>query len=288
MFRSRLGISASLNVGLRAAKGEYIARMDADDLSLPERFEVQVKYMDDNPHIAVCGSDIICINSEGRRLFSNDGFPEYPEQIKSDLLFYCVVRHPTVIIRKKSVYENNLFYNEEFCSSEDYELWCRAVHSIGISKIPSILLKYRWHNNNGTHANYEESIKNCINVLNSNLNRLQLHPSEAELKYLCQLTCKENIKNFKIIEKILNNFYVLILDKNRELNIYDEACLKNTLDKRMYWKRHPFRRIAVIIIKSIAGVTQMKQLDLLAIHLEMRGFVSALKRTLSRIAAKKF
>lgn len=135
----KLGLAESLNVGFRQSKGEYIARMDADDLSHPERFAKQVVLLDANPHVGICGT--------WQHHFGKDTDWVHKPQTTSDgcmarLLFNCDLCHSTLMLRRKVIFEHNLFYDNSF-SAEDYELWCRAMLVTDIVNIPEVLGEYR-------------------------------------------------------------------------------------------------------------------------------------------------
>lgn len=150
------GISNALNKGLEVAQGEFIARMDGDDISLPERFEKQINYLKQNPDIGIVGCNIV--------LFPKEKFMTYQENVGVlDVLRYCPVAHPTVMMRNKMLTRHQLKYNEEYKTAEDYELWSRAVKYIKISNINEVLYRYRI-NPNGNSRNI---------VLNSNGERLK-------------------------------------------------------------------------------------------------------------------
>lgn len=146
------GIAAALNKGLEEAKGEYIARMDADDISVPERFEVQVDFMEKHPDVGVCASAYKRFGSLPKGMpeisgyFKNKKFKVFEIGIL-DFLRTCPICHPTVFFNKSLFERYGLKYNEIYTVSEDQELWFRAVMCFKIFFINKILLKYRYHDN---------------------------------------------------------------------------------------------------------------------------------------------
>jgi len=137
------GICITLNKGLDAARGKYIARMDADDISLPERLARQVEYMDANPEIGALGTDI--------EIFG-DGICPYvfhqlhtPEECKAGLIFNSCFAHPTVIMRHSVLETNGLRYNDNYRGLEDYELWWQIGKYAELNNLKKPLLKYRHH-----------------------------------------------------------------------------------------------------------------------------------------------
>lgn len=142
-----LGLAASLNIGIAHAKGNYIARMDADDLSLPSRFAKQVKLLDKNINIGVCGTFarfIYANNKKGRKLNLNVS----DRDLKNAIWFLCPFVHPSVMMRR-DVLKNNL-YDEQCRIGQDWELWLRLQYVSGFANIPEILLLYRLHDNQST------------------------------------------------------------------------------------------------------------------------------------------
>lgn len=139
--KKNMGIIKTLNKGLDLIQSEYIARMDADDISLPTRLEKQIDFMDKHRDIAVSGTSMLNIYSDGKTkkgIVKND-----PRQIKTMLLFTNALAHPTIIIRKKIIDEENLTYNESHQAVEDYGLWVKMSFTNKLANLQEILLKYR-------------------------------------------------------------------------------------------------------------------------------------------------
>jgi glycosyltransferase involved in cell wall biosynthesis len=142
-YQENMGISAAINRGISLATGQYIARMDADDIALPSRISEQVSFLESNKHI-----DIV---STGYKPFSVDAVslptvmhPSDPTLI-SLLLCYCSpVCHPSVLARRR-VFDNHKYSLHS--AAEDHELWCRLAIHHKISNIEKELLLYRQHTN---------------------------------------------------------------------------------------------------------------------------------------------
>ena len=134
-----MGLTKSLNKGLEIAQGEYIARMDADDISMPDRFQKQVKFMDNHPAVGVCGGWI--------KLFGDrEGVQIYPRENSNMCLFLdSPFAHPIVMIRYKVLLDNAICYNENCITSQDYNLWV-DLFSVGVKfyNIQEPLLLYRY------------------------------------------------------------------------------------------------------------------------------------------------
>lgn len=143
-------ISDTLNRGIDIAQGEYIARMDSDDIALPERFERQVAYMDQNPKCVVCGTAAILFGEgmeEQTVVPSND-----PRYVKGQMIFHCPIIHPSVIIRKSTLQQNQIHYNSEYNGTEDFELWWRLARYGEVTSLREKLIRYRIHPNQITRG----------------------------------------------------------------------------------------------------------------------------------------
>jgi glycosyltransferase involved in cell wall biosynthesis len=134
-----IGLANTLNKGIELAQGEYIARMDGDDISLPHRLEKQVAVLDQHPDIDICGA--------GYRFFGSKNFevryPKNHEGIKIGLLFGCCMIIP--LFRKKRIMEAHLQYEQAFFPAEDYRFWTQCVMKLKLYNIPETLFLYRMH-----------------------------------------------------------------------------------------------------------------------------------------------
>jgi glycosyltransferase involved in cell wall biosynthesis len=219
---SNLGLTRSLNKGLQLAQGKYIARMDADDISDRKRFERQVKFLEENTHIDLCGTWKSLVNDPQR-------ISEYPvthDEIKLALLSHNPFAHPSVMWRKDVFDKLGLSYNEEYVTSQDYELWNRAVYRIQTANIPENLLFYREHELQITNFKQQHQSGNATKIKLKQLNFLDLKPnSSEELAHLCVFDGL--FKKFSDAEyvKAADGWMLKIFKANKKYNIYNEQLL---------------------------------------------------------------
>ncbi|MDH4130025.1 MAG: glycosyltransferase, partial [Spirochaetota bacterium] len=161
------------------ARGEYIARMDCDDISLSERLQEQVNYLFANPQINVLGTGFQTINQKGEILEDIVYFPDSEKIIAWDLLFYCPIAHPTVMMRKKIIKEiggylsESDIYEKKNLYVEDYYLWSKLnnIKEFTITNISKVLLKLRKHGDNITSIYLDENKKNSALISYENMKR---------------------------------------------------------------------------------------------------------------------
>ena len=132
-----IGLAAALNKGIAIARGEYIARMDADDVSLPKRFDQQIQYLTNHPNIGIVGTWVKRIDEDGNEieLFKP---PTSADLIKWSLLFDNCLYHSSVMIRR-TVLEQIGNYCSTSLFAQDYELWLRASCDVEIVNLGEIL-----------------------------------------------------------------------------------------------------------------------------------------------------
>lgn len=181
------GVAESLNTGIRMAKGEFIARMDADDVSLPERLELQVEHMKRNPSCEACGTDIIIIDEKGDRIGSREYYYT-DENIKRNIHRASCFAHPTVMLRRETLIENNLFYSTRLRWVEDYDLWFRLSGYGEFSNLKKYLFNYRFSSSSVKNTHCKESLRNTIRLKLMNMSHatfLSCFILCAEIVLLC-------------------------------------------------------------------------------------------------------
>lgn len=138
----RGGLAKSLNSGIDTSKGDYIARMDADDVSLPKRLERQITFMQTRPELDICGTWARTIGHKPEQLWQ---YPDADAYIKAEMLFASVLVHSSVMLRRDSVLAHDIRYNEKLEAAQDYELWTRMMDKLVFANVPELLLEYRLH-----------------------------------------------------------------------------------------------------------------------------------------------
>ncbi|MDR3208253.1 MAG: glycosyltransferase [Rickettsiales bacterium] len=149
------GVIAVLNQGMEMCRGEYIARMDSDDISFPERFAEQVEFMDKHKKVGVLGTYFHIFGNGIDRIETKPLYAGLKEMTKTS-----PVGHPTAMIRKSVFDAHNLRYNSRYKYCEDYELWLRAAGFTKIANLQKVLLRYRWHGKNVSLIHEKEQLLN--------------------------------------------------------------------------------------------------------------------------------
>jgi glycosyltransferase involved in cell wall biosynthesis len=229
---SRIGLAASLNKGLRSAGGEYVARMDCDDISARERLALQAGLLDLHPEVGVCGAWIKFIGETSGKVFRY--YPD-PGMNKSLLLFDPPVAHPSVMFRKSAFLDHGLFYDESYEYAQDYELWSRASFHMEITNIQKVLVHYRVHPKQTGNRSFEKQQTYAGKVRRAHLSSLGLDMNEEEFR-LHQFISKANKEEMSMdLLRKSGKWLVRIMEANREKNIYPEPAFQRSLGMRWFY-----------------------------------------------------
>jgi glycosyltransferase involved in cell wall biosynthesis len=174
---ANLGIAATLNRGIGLANGRYIARMDCDDVSLPDRLRRQFDFLEGNPDVGVCGSRV-------RRIGAKRGIWKVKAgdaAIKSRLLFENAMAHPSVMIRKSVLDEKSLRYDPSLRCAQDYAFWVEIARYSRLANLEQVLVLYRVHASQISEAKKTEQRYAADRVRAHQLKSFGIEPSQEEL-----------------------------------------------------------------------------------------------------------
>jgi hypothetical protein len=157
---SNRGVAEALNVGWRAARSSYIARLDADDVALPDRLARQVEFLDTHSSVAAVGGAAVIIDADGRRL-STVAFPTSSRAVRRTLPHRNCLAHPAVTLRKSAL-ERMSGYRIDHV--EDYDLWLRLSERFDLANLPEVVILYRQHTRQVSLVALEEQSKRLLAV----------------------------------------------------------------------------------------------------------------------------
>lgn len=185
------GYTNSLNYGLSIAKGAYIARMDGDDISLPERFAKQVAFLDKNHETVLIGTCFKIINKD--KIIT---VPEHHDAIKLAMLNDCCIAHPTVMIRKSCLDNFSLIYDTKKEPAEDYDLWTRLLTVGKLHNLQEVLLHYRVHDSQVSHKRNEQQINTALEIKVNLLNNLSFEKNDQTHDFLKKIIARRETVSF--------------------------------------------------------------------------------------------
>ena len=154
------GLAAVLNDLIAKAQADILARMDADDICLPDRFARQVAYLEQAPDCILLGAYETTIDGEGRLVTSLKLPTEHTDIDRKNLHGVVAIRHPTVFMRRDAVMSCG-GYDPEMVPSEDLDLWLRMAEFGQLANLPDIVLKYRVHDNSISGSKQDLQRQKC-------------------------------------------------------------------------------------------------------------------------------
>lgn len=208
------GLISALNEGLGIARGEYIARMDQDDISLRNRLKKQYEFLEDHPDISLVGGWAEIINKNGEKIGIKKTPLDYPE-IKFSLLSQNPLIHSTIFFRKNTI-KNLGGYNKKDEHAEDYGLYSTLITSHKIVNLPEFLIKFRVHSSSIGQTSKTKAIqdKTARRITLDNINRYITLSQNDFAKYYNILSNKNfNLRGFLNYLRINREIYCSFIKK---------------------------------------------------------------------------
>ena len=226
------GLVASLNRGIELARGEFIARMDGDDLCLPSRFERQIKVMMGDSRIGVCGTWIESFGIAQKLTWRH---PLENGAIQAKLLFRTALCHASVMIRTDLLIKNNLRYDPSHLNTEDYDLWVRMAPFTRFANVGEVLYCYRQHADQVTRKPSHNGLVllNWRRIHGVALRRMGFEPTEEQLNQHCKIVFKEFSP---VIDELraMDGWLRTLAETNRQRRHYPEPQFADILSE-MWW-----------------------------------------------------
>ncbi|MDX5438353.1 MAG: glycosyltransferase [Pontibacter sp.] len=254
-----MGIAATLNKGIHLASAAYIARMDADDISYPDRLLRQYTYLQQHPDCCLVGTRTATI-SEGGKLLWKDDLPS--EHTYYNLTFFCSIYHPTVMFRKKAVVEAGMYV---LPYAEDYELWCRLSRKHRLHVLPEVLLDYRLSSKSTSNEVKKEEYNQT--ELTQIMNNLRYFAGEDYTLPYSYLECfrfnyapllaeqsVSSIADCMAALQLLTDHIVAKENVNRDRSVIIRAAkLKRKKTLRYFLKKLPLHKAASLLVYVTAA-----------------------------------
>jgi len=247
-----MGISESTNRLLSLASCELIFMSDHDDISLPTRFEKQVKFMEEHPEVGVLSAGLEYFPEVWQVIHPIDH-----QAIEKCLLFgLCIVANPCAVIRKSLIEKSAVKYEKEYDVAQDYRLWTNLIGQTKFANLPEILLKYRWHKNNFSKINnfkqiiltqkiiflaqesyFHQDFNIAVNLLDKLLTGKIITSSELKQFIISIYQVKTNAMRLKLDYALNRHLYKLILSRTKKDTEYLKILWQHDLSKELKIKK---------------------------------------------------
>ena len=274
---SNIGYTRSLNRGLSLARGRYIARMDADDISQKTRFEKQVKFLESNPDYGIIGCSYHVINAEGK-IVGTRHMPENDLEIRWKNLLCSPFCHPAVMIRKSILDQHQFTFDVEKEPAEDYHLWNKIIsHSQGFN-LAETLVHYRIHGKNESTLRAEEQQRQIESISLTHIQQAfpDFSISPEEVKALRKLVIFEPGQSTPLSPELLTMATELYLTLwKRFSNKYSEV------NNNRFFQQKSFDELILLFQPNLRSSASFRTLIKLFLTFPYP-FINALKKSLLR------
>ncbi len=220
---STIGLTKSLNKGLKIAKGKYIARMDSDDISSKNRLKWQIEYLEKHLNVDICS--VIPKNFGYSHNYSINLFPSFDGN-KAQLFLYSCLTHAAVVFRKSFLDQFQIKYDENCLLAQDYELWTRCAKLTNMKVIQKVGYYIRVHHKRITTTKKEEQTKVVTMIYKRNLQELGMKPTDKNINTMFFLSGRENLN---VNSKNILEFIEEAILKNKEKGIYESKNFRRIL-----------------------------------------------------------
>ncbi|RTY76869.1 glycosyltransferase family 2 protein [Flavobacterium sp. LS1R10] len=262
------GIAKTLNLGFEKLlpSYQYIARMDADDWSFPERFQRQIDYLERNKEVVMCGTQGYCLKNMNDNPISAWEYPFKNDYIKYYLLFSATFHHQSIVFRSEFLIRTHLRYDETIQTCEDWDFWTHIVKEGKVVNLPNFLLKCRVlpNSNHRSPENKNKHIKERSKIISrywADFNIILSVDEVYEYYYGNKLLSSADfIKKIKFLIIQFNTLYL----KELQMDPDDRKKFRYLLARRIlsYWKRSTVNRfnplIWFVIIKEVKFMSKIR------------------------------
>ena len=252
------GPAKARNEALKIARGKYIAIMDSDDISLPNRFSEQIAFLEENPQVVVCGT---WFKQFGEKSNEVKRYIDDNEYYRCCLLFgnAPTILNPSVMLRRDVLIDNNICYDERLRLGEDYKMWVQ-LSRLGIcTNIHKTLVNYRVHKSQTTVKNRSNTLSQYgWIVIKEQLDELGVFLTEKEENLL-----KINFRSREVDPFAYKQILEKIIDANSKTHIYDKEKLQKRIDEQ--WQQKVYNcSIPTIfsLMKKLTGTEKTKILKM--------------------------
>ncbi len=220
---------ATLNKGLEIARGKYIARMDADDISHRERIEKQVRFMESHPDVGLCSCWFETFGN-GNKIVN---YPEHNDDIRIMLLYQSPFCHASVVYRTEVLRKIDFRYSTDFIHAEDLEAWVTLAGVTRIANVPEVLYRVRMHHSSvsSVHSNIQQ--ENTLKALRIQFEKIGLNVSDSEISLFREIAYSNFNAERKYIEQA-ERLLSALADANKKSGYLPQKALNRFVFEKWF------------------------------------------------------
>jgi len=230
------GIVYSRNLGLKEARGNFIAQFDSDDVALPDKFEKQINYLKKNPEFGMIGSWVRMIDEAGNSLRQSWKLPAKPKLIPSIMLFRNYFVQSTIVARKEALPDEG--YRIGFDVVEDYKMWVEIARKYKVWNMPEYLVNYRVHGSSATNTDSSRMEQQYRLIFTDLFSALGIDMDEDIFRTHLIIKQSNPINGLETLNRIEDHLKLIFI-QNQKTGIYNQKALEWVIFNR--WLKCCFR-----------------------------------------------
>ncbi|HMQ68342.1 MAG TPA: glycosyltransferase [Ignavibacteria bacterium] len=228
-----LGRIKSLNIALERSEGKFIAIQDADDISLPERFEKQLSYFNENPDCVLLGSDIYVVDQD-LNVISQPVRPEKDMELRFNLLFKCTLANPSIMYKRDILEKNNIRFEDDFPYAEDFRIFTHIIKHGNVNNLKERLVLYRNHISNSSNSNVKIIIEDSAKVVVDNFREFGIDLNIQDAARIRRLISSKSYEDKHLFKDMRLIFRIIKSFQEKHSNKGNKEVVK-TLKKMLKW-----------------------------------------------------
>lgn len=213
------------NEGIEKANTPLIALLDADDIALPTRFEKQIKVLEADKELALCGTWFTIFGDKKEKVIKH---AVEHDDLKVQFLHSCGLGNSTVMFKKSAI--KDLRFEHEYVPAEDYGLWSEFIANSKFYNIPESLVRYRWHPGNISQTKEENLRIAEVAIKKRQLTRLGIDQNSEKAIYYVNAVCLKRKQSFEDIKQTIVASYEL-LEKNKTIQFYNQNVFQKHIER---------------------------------------------------------
>ena len=225
------GLAAARNTGLYAAHGEYIAWLDADDVSHPRRLERQISFMRKHPEISLCGTWVKTI---GKPAGVKWRYPTEPDVLRCRMLFDDPLATSSIVFHRMHINDTRIEFNERYAPAEDYDLWERISRRQRSSNVAQFLTYYRMHCAQTSVRKYERQRIAVWEIQQRQLAELGIEATDDEKALHLELGADWNFRGTKEVLEASEAWLRRLVEANKKAHVYPEPAFVRVIGERWH------------------------------------------------------
>jgi glycosyltransferase involved in cell wall biosynthesis len=226
-----LGLSGARNRAIKSSNGEYLAWLDCDDISLPTRLEKQVLLLDNNPSVGLCGTWVQTLGLDKEHIWE---YPEQSEIVKSRMIFDDPIATSSAMVRRSCLPHDEPYFDLDYPTAEDYELWERISRQNVIVNIPEVLTYYRIHQKQTSKKQLAKQEQAVWLIQSRQLLDLGIRPSEEEKSLHMSIGVGWRFESKRSSALKTEKWLCKLVNANKVYSLYPDKGFRQVIAQRWF------------------------------------------------------